>query len=239
LPDVGHATVTRPHHHDEIPMKLSKSVRVDGAESNKCLEPGCNKAFSRRSGRARHTKTHTRPYKCSVSTCLRGFAEIKGLNRHIATHHHIGSLSSLECPFASCSRRFHTERTDNFIRHLVEVHGMSREASRAAFLARHTDGDNNQAPFRELLPPLNSSIHEKSILALQSLDIVPDDDLTGDATHFEDSEPLSFVFPSKDLGRKSLDLNNGQHHTVGSTPNSPIYQDDDPAAVPPIRIPPG
>jgi len=38
LPDVGHATVTRPHHHDEIPMKLSKSVRVDGAESNKCLE---------------------------------------------------------------------------------------------------------------------------------------------------------------------------------------------------------
>jgi hypothetical protein len=176
---VGHATVTRPPHHDEIPMKLSKVVAVDEAESNKCPEPGCNKTFSRHADLTKHTKNHTRPYKCSVPTCRlqeRGFAHMKELNRHIAAHHHPDSPSSLKCPFSSCSTRVRSKRTDNLIRHLVSVHGMSREASKAAILPQHTDGDKNQAPPRELSPPLNSSIHEKSILALQSLDIVPDDD---------------------------------------------------------------
>jgi hypothetical protein len=177
LPDVGHATVTRTPHHEETPMKLSKVVRVDEAESNKCPEPGCNKTFSRRADLNKHTKDHTRPYKCSVPTCRlqeRGFAQMKELNRHIASHHHTDSSSSLKCPHAFCSTR--ATRTDNLIRHLVSAHGMSREASRTAIWPQYTDGDNNQAPSRELSPPLNSSIHEKSILALQSLDIVPADD---------------------------------------------------------------
>lgn len=101
------------------------ATRCDGAEFDpeKCLVPGCDRSFKRICELRKHEKTHSRPWKCPVSTCK--YHEY-GLptEAEMARHHndkHVASPSMFECVFKPC--RYKSKRESNCKQHMEKAHG--------------------------------------------------------------------------------------------------------------------
>lgn len=89
----------------------------------KCREPGCEKRFKRLCDLTKHEKTHSRPWKCRVSTCKYheyGLPTQAEMARHY-NDKHLASPSMFKCLFKPCS--YESKRESNCKQHMEKAHG--------------------------------------------------------------------------------------------------------------------
>lgn len=96
--------------------------RVEQTDKNMCPLPGCGREFK---DLAAHIVTHQpeRPEKCPVNTCeyhVKGFARAYDRVKHTMTHF----KGTIVCGFCSPATRCSFNRCENFLQHLVGVHGV-------------------------------------------------------------------------------------------------------------------
>jgi hypothetical protein len=77
---------------------------------------------------SRHTKKHSRPFKCQVNGCHQAFQFSKDLGRHVkSVHQQITNSEPLYCPFEGCKHSLGVGkgimRKDNLDRHIRTAHG--------------------------------------------------------------------------------------------------------------------
>jgi len=95
----------------------------------------CLQTFPKRYLLNRHSKSHTRDFKCAVPGCPdRGSQYHKDLVRHMQSMHpEVEGFTGFHCPVAGCSRSVGEAflRKDNFLRHMRTQHQHIPEQSSA------------------------------------------------------------------------------------------------------------
>ncbi|ESU05809.1 zinc-finger transcription factor ace1 [Fusarium graminearum PH-1] len=84
--------------------RRKKNASPEELAPKKCREPGCNKEFKRPCDLTKHEKTHSRPWKCPVSTCkyhTYGWPTEKEMDRH-HNDKHSAAPAMYECSFKPC-----------------------------------------------------------------------------------------------------------------------------------------
>ncbi|KAJ9150663.1 Zinc finger transcription factor ace1 [Pleurostoma richardsiae] len=90
----------------------------------------CGKQYNRHCDLNKHSKSHVRPYKCSVETCkysTLGWPTEKELNRHI-NDKHSSSPQTFACLYSPCS--YKSKRESNCKQHMEKTHGWTYVRSR-------------------------------------------------------------------------------------------------------------
>ncbi|KAL2018814.1 hypothetical protein VTK56DRAFT_372 [Thermocarpiscus australiensis] len=85
--------------------------------------PHCNRVFSRLCDLNKHTKSHSRPYKCKVPSCKYsslGWPTAKELERH-ENDRHSPSPRTFACSFQPCP--YTSKRESNCKQHMEKAHG--------------------------------------------------------------------------------------------------------------------
>lgn len=88
-----------------------------------CREPGCDKSFKRPCDLTKHEKTHSRPWKCPVTSCKYheyGWPTEKEMDRH-QNDKHSAAPPLFECHFKPCPYR--SKRESNCKQHMEKAHG--------------------------------------------------------------------------------------------------------------------
>lgn len=107
----------------------------------------CQKSFPRLCDLNKHSKSHSRPFKCSFSTCKyydHGWPTAKELERHI-NDKHSASPRTFPCQYASCT--YESKRESNCKQHMEKKHGWSYVRSKS---------NGNRIPNHRPLPSLDS-----------------------------------------------------------------------------------
>ncbi|KAK0630819.1 hypothetical protein B0T17DRAFT_507255 [Bombardia bombarda] len=92
-----------------------------GAEVYVCSPP-CGKSFARLCDLNKHAKSHTRPFKCAISTCKyheHGWPTAKELERHV-NDKHSAAPKTFACLFTPCTYR--SKRESNCKQHMEKTH---------------------------------------------------------------------------------------------------------------------
>jgi len=85
--------------------------------------PHCRKSFPRLCDLNKHAKSHSRPFKCSVTTCKyhqHGWPTAKELERHVNDKHSTAPRT-YACAFESCT--YESKRESNCKQHMEKKHG--------------------------------------------------------------------------------------------------------------------
>ncbi|KAF7876954.1 uncharacterized protein EAF02_008174 [Botrytis sinoallii] len=88
-----------------------------------CREKGCDKSFKRPCDLTKHEKTHSRPWKCPVTSCKYheyGWPTEKEMDRH-QNDKHSAAPPLFECHFKPCPYR--SKRESNCKQHMEKAHG--------------------------------------------------------------------------------------------------------------------
>jgi hypothetical protein len=111
---------------DEIMRSMArrkKNASPDEYAPKKCREAGCNKEFKRPCDLTKHEKTHSRPWKCPVTTCKYheyGWPTEKEMDRH-HNDKHSSAPPMYECGFKPCP--YKSKRESNCKQHMEKAHG--------------------------------------------------------------------------------------------------------------------
>uniref|UniRef100_A0A098D0X1 C2H2-type domain-containing protein n=1 Tax=Gibberella zeae (strain ATCC MYA-4620 / CBS 123657 / FGSC 9075 / NRRL 31084 / PH-1) TaxID=229533 RepID=A0A098D0X1_GIBZE len=103
--------------------RRKKNASPEELAPKKCREPGCNKEFKRPCDLTKHEKTHSRPWKCPVSTCkyhTYGWPTEKEMDRH-HNDKHSAAPAMYECSFKPCP--YKSKRESNCKQHMEKAHG--------------------------------------------------------------------------------------------------------------------
>ncbi|KAH8161316.1 hypothetical protein CIB48_g6929 [Xylaria polymorpha] len=103
--------------------RRKKNVTPEELAPNKCTHPGCNKVFKRPGDLTIHEKTHSRPWKCPISTCKfheYGWPTEKELARHV-NGKHSAMPAMYECEYKPCP--YKSRRESNCKQHMEKAHG--------------------------------------------------------------------------------------------------------------------
>ncbi|KAK1826955.1 hypothetical protein QBC39DRAFT_186761 [Podospora conica] len=107
----------------------------------------CQKSFPRLCDLNKHSKSHSRPFKCSVSNCKyygHGWPTAKELERHV-NDKHSASPRTYPCRFASCT--YESKRESNCKQHMEKKHGWTYVRSKS---------NGKRIPNHRPLPSLDS-----------------------------------------------------------------------------------
>ncbi|KAL2757126.1 hypothetical protein ACRALDRAFT_2102481 [Sodiomyces alcalophilus JCM 7366] len=103
--------------------RRKKNASPEELAPKKCREPGCNKEFKRPCDLTKHEKTHSRPWKCPVTTCKYheyGWPTEKEMDRHI-NDKHSAAPAMFECHYKPCP--YKSKRESNCKQHMEKAHG--------------------------------------------------------------------------------------------------------------------
>ncbi|KAK3362781.1 hypothetical protein B0T25DRAFT_586943 [Lasiosphaeria hispida] len=103
--------------------RRKKNASPEELAPKKCREVGCNKVFKRPCDLTKHEKTHSRPWKCPVSTCKYheyGWPTEKEMDRH-HNDKHSSAPPMYECHFKPCP--YKSKRESNCKQHMEKAHG--------------------------------------------------------------------------------------------------------------------
>jgi uncharacterized C2H2 Zn-finger protein len=103
--------------------RRKKNASPEELAPKKCREPGCNKEFKRPCDLTKHEKTHSRPWKCPVTTCkyhTYGWPTEKEMDRH-HNDKHSDAPAMYECSFKPCP--YKSKRESNCKQHMEKAHG--------------------------------------------------------------------------------------------------------------------
>ncbi|EGS17948.1 uncharacterized protein CTHT_0059610 [Thermochaetoides thermophila DSM 1495] len=103
--------------------RRKKNASPEELAPKKCRVPGCGKEFKRPCDLTKHEKTHSRPWKCPVTTCKYheyGWPTEKEMDRHI-NDKHADNPPMFECYFKPCP--YKSKRESNCKQHMEKAHG--------------------------------------------------------------------------------------------------------------------
>jgi hypothetical protein len=103
--------------------RRKKNASPEELAPKKCREPGCNKEFKRPCDLTKHEKTHSRPWKCPVTTCKYhefGWPTEKEMDRH-HNDKHSSAPPMYECIYKPCP--YKSKRESNCKQHMEKAHG--------------------------------------------------------------------------------------------------------------------
>ncbi|KAI1383242.1 uncharacterized protein F4822DRAFT_70111 [Hypoxylon trugodes] len=103
--------------------RRKKNASPEELAPKKCNHPGCNKEFKRPCDLTKHEKTHSRPWKCPISTCKYhdyGWPTEKEMDRHV-NDKHSAAPPMYECHFKPCP--YKSKRESNCKQHMEKAHG--------------------------------------------------------------------------------------------------------------------
>ncbi|KAK1639199.1 hypothetical protein BDP81DRAFT_315379 [Colletotrichum phormii] len=103
--------------------RRKKNASPEELAPKKCREPGCNKEFKRPCDLTKHEKTHSRPWKCPVSSCKYhnyGWPTEKEMDRH-HNDKHSSAPPMYECLYKPCP--YKSKRESNCKQHMEKAHG--------------------------------------------------------------------------------------------------------------------
>ncbi|KAL4868925.1 hypothetical protein BDV12DRAFT_168882 [Aspergillus spectabilis] len=124
--------------------------------NKKCKD--CDKVFARPCDLTKHEKSHTRPFKCPVSSCKynsKGWATEKEAERHY-NDKHSDAPRLYSCQFESCS--YKSKRESNCKQHMEKTHGW-------VYMRSKNNGRNKRASTQQSPSPSSSSVHPKQEFA--------------------------------------------------------------------------
>lgn len=103
--------------------RRKRSASAEQLAPKRCRAPGCDKEFKRPCDLTKHEKTHSRPWKCPVSTCKYheyGWPTEKEMDRH-HNDKHSAAPALFECHYKPCPYR--SKRESNCKQHMEKAHG--------------------------------------------------------------------------------------------------------------------
>lgn len=103
--------------------RRKKNATPEELAPKRCAEPGCNKQFNRSCDLTKHEKTHSRPWKCPVTTCKYhkyGWPTEKEMDRH-HNDKHSANPAMYACDFPNCA--YKSKRDSNKKQHMEKAHG--------------------------------------------------------------------------------------------------------------------
>ncbi|KAK1451800.1 hypothetical protein CMEL01_06374 [Colletotrichum melonis] len=103
--------------------RRKKNASPEELAPKKCREPGCNKEFKRPCDLTKHEKTHSRPWKCPVTSCKYhnyGWPTEKEMDRH-HNDKHSSAPPMYECLYKPCP--YKSKRESNCKQHMEKAHG--------------------------------------------------------------------------------------------------------------------
>jgi len=103
--------------------RRKRSASAAELAPKKCRAPGCDKEFKRPCDLTKHEKTHSRPWKCPVTTCKYheyGWPTEKEMDRH-HNDKHSAAPALFECHYKPCPYR--SKRESNCKQHMEKAHG--------------------------------------------------------------------------------------------------------------------
>ncbi|KAK4123793.1 hypothetical protein N657DRAFT_427506 [Parathielavia appendiculata] len=125
--------------------------RADPAAGHAAMHacPQCSKKFSRLCDLNKHSKSHTRPYKCNDSSCkyhTLGWPTAKELERHYNDKHST-TPRTFPCSFPPCT--YWSKRESNCKQHMEKAHGWKYVKSKSKdkrHAAREKPADSDPGP---------------------------------------------------------------------------------------------
>ncbi|KAL4810252.1 hypothetical protein BDV18DRAFT_55090 [Aspergillus unguis] len=121
--------------------------------NKKCKD--CDKVFARPCDLTKHEKSHSRPFKCPVSSCkyhTKGWATEKEAERHY-NDKHSDAPRLFSCQFESCS--YKSKRESNCKQHMEKTHGW-------VYMRSKNNGRiNKRASTQQSPSPSSSSVQPK------------------------------------------------------------------------------
>ncbi|KAI1120732.1 hypothetical protein F5Y10DRAFT_117920 [Nemania abortiva] len=170
--------------------RRKKNASPEELAPKKCTHPGCTKEFKRACDLTKHEKTHSRPWKCPISTCKYhedGWPTEKEMARHI-NDKHSSAPQMHECQFKPCP--YKSKRESNCKQHMEKAHGWTYKRSKAPKTKASKAGSSAGKPTPMLNNlPTPSSDQTDAIMT-------PHDDAF--LPTFEDNQDLFPTYPSTD-----------------------------------------
>ncbi|KAK3330233.1 hypothetical protein B0H66DRAFT_51770 [Apodospora peruviana] len=206
--------------------RRKKNATPEELAPKKCREPGCNKEFKRPCDLTKHEKTHSRPWKCPVTTCKYheyGWPTEKEMDRH-HNDKHSSAPPMYECLFKPCP--YKSKRESNCKQHMEKAHGWQ-------YVRTKTNGkkpgmplsmsDNSAHPTPQLQNlPTPSSEHSMGVAT-------PPDDWSG---VYGSNLDFPAYIPDTDFGMIPQEINldyspidNGTPSTDSGMDHNSAYQD--------------
>ncbi|KAI1637366.1 hypothetical protein F4809DRAFT_604999 [Biscogniauxia mediterranea] len=111
--------------------RRKKNASPEELAPKKCTHPGCNKEFKRPCDLTKHEKTHSRPWKCPITTCKfheYGWPTEKEMGRHV-NDKHSDAPAMFECEFKPCP--YKSKRESNCKQHMEKAHGWTYHRTKA------------------------------------------------------------------------------------------------------------
>ncbi|KAI1203039.1 hypothetical protein F5X97DRAFT_318634 [Nemania serpens] len=111
--------------------RRKKNASPEELAPKKCTHEGCTKEFKRACDLTKHEKTHSRPWKCPISSCKYhedGWPTEKEMARHI-NDKHSAAPEMHECKYKPCP--YKSKRESNCKQHMEKAHGWTYKRSKA------------------------------------------------------------------------------------------------------------
>ncbi|KAI1190905.1 hypothetical protein F5B17DRAFT_437807 [Nemania serpens] len=145
---------------EEIMRSMARRKKNPSPEElapKKCTHEGCTKEFKRACDLTKHEKTHSRPWKCPVTSCKYhedGWPTEKEMARHI-NDKHSAAPEMHECKYKPCP--YKSKRESNCKQHMEKAHGWTYKRSKAPKTKASKAGSSgNPTPMLNNLPTPSS-----------------------------------------------------------------------------------
>jgi uncharacterized C2H2 Zn-finger protein len=217
--------------------RRKKNASPDEYAPKKCREPGCNKEFKRPCDLTKHEKTHSRPWKCPITTCKYheyGWPTEKEMDRH-RNDKHEAAPSMYECLFKPCP--YKSKRESNCKQHMEKAHGWTytrtktngkKSASKSGSVHQSTPLLGNlHTPVSMNTPPEESTMRFMSNVNPIDFPSYPsDEEFT--ATFLQPHMAMDDIqvdFSPLDPNTPSTEASYGQYSTYQEGPDFSIHED--------------
>ncbi|KAK3340258.1 hypothetical protein B0H65DRAFT_431319 [Neurospora tetraspora] len=158
--------------------------------------PDCTKVFARPCDLNKHSKSHTRPFKCQHSDCKYaelGWPTLKELERHNNDKHSPNPII-YACEYEGCD--YESKRESNCKQHMEKAHGWLYTRSKSN--GKQPADSSPIAPVYRLKPGPHVASESSTPLLKQSSDFLPLPNHHQDFTLFQDDTDQSVIFDDDD-----------------------------------------
>ncbi|KAK3401156.1 hypothetical protein B0T20DRAFT_451760 [Sordaria brevicollis] len=158
--------------------------------------PDCTKVFARPCDLNKHSKSHTRPYKCQHSDCKYadlGWPTLKELERHNNDKHSLNP-TIYACEYEGCE--YESKRESNCKQHMEKAHGWLYARSKSN--GKHPADGSPITPVYRLKPGPHVVSASSTPVLKHSPDFLPVPNHHQDFTLFHDDTDQSVIFDEDD-----------------------------------------
>jgi len=183
-----------------------------------CPSPNCQRLFKRACDLNKHSKSHSRPFKCADPGCKyhdKGWPTAKELERHV-NDKHSAAPKTFPCLFPDCS--YESKRDSNRKQHMEKAHGWQYTRSK-----RRAPQDHQTPEIAALTPPDSCATATSESVSLPPHDqdfILYPSDNAGQQMNIDDEEE------DYDLDDVSSHDQSSQTYVPWTSPNTRLRRNE-------------